>query len=143
MLFNSFQFLFVFLPITLIGALWLQQRNTMAFIWWTIAASLIFYGAWQVQTLWVLCLSLVVNYGVALLIDKSTGLPRRLWLTVGLTWNLGLLGYFKYTNFAGDLITQLFGDDPGWTHVVLPVGISFFTFQKIAFLVDAYKGDVA
>jgi alginate O-acetyltransferase complex protein AlgI len=143
MLFNSFQFLFVFLPVTLAGALWLQQRNTMAFIWWTITASLIFYGAWQVQTLWVLCVSLVVNYGVALLIDRSAGLPRRLWLTAGLVWNLGLLGYFKYTNFAGDLIGQLFGDDPGWAHVVLPVGISFFTFQKIAFLVDAYRGDVA
>jgi alginate O-acetyltransferase complex protein AlgI len=143
MLFNSFQFLFAFLPLTLIGALWLQQRNTMAFIWWTTAASVIFYAAWQVQTLWVLCLSLVVNYSAALLIGKSKGLPRKLWLTAGLTWNLGLLGYFKYTNFAAELITQLFGADPGWAHVVLPVGISFFTFQKIAFLVDAYRGDVA
>ncbi len=143
MLFNSFQFLFLFLPITLIGGLWLQQRNTTAFIWWMIAASMIFYGAWQYQTLWVLCVSLVLNYLIALAIDRSVGVPRKLWLTAGLLWNLGLLGYFKYTNLAGELITQFFGDDPGWAHVILPVGISFFTFQKIAFLVDAYRGEVA
>ncbi len=143
MLFNSFQFLFLFLPVTLIGGVWLQAWNTNAFIWWMIATSLIFYGAWQLQTLWVLCVSLVINYVVALLIDRTEGLRRKAWLTAGLVWNLGLLGYFKYTNFLGDVITEVSGKDPGWAHVLLPVGISFFTFQKIAFLVDAYRGEVA
>jgi D-alanyl-lipoteichoic acid acyltransferase DltB (MBOAT superfamily) len=141
MLFNSFQFLFLFLPVTLAGALWLERRSQAAFIWWLIVASLVFYGVSSPQYLWFLCLSVIVNYATALLIERSVAQTRRFWLIAGLAWNLSLLGYFKYTNFLGATIGDVTGHDLGWAYVVLPVGISFFTFQKIAFLVDTYRGD--
>src|SRR5690606_26833824 len=122
-------------------ALWLEHRSQPAFIWWLIIASLVFYGVSSPQYLWFLCLSVVVNYAIALLIERSAAQFRRSWLIVGLSWNLGLLGYFKYTNFLGETLRDITPYDPGWAHVVLPIGISFFTFQKIAFLVDTYRGD--
>lgn len=140
MLFNSAGFLFVFLPITAAVGLWLQRRDRRAFIVWMILASLVFYGSWHPTTLWVLCASLVINFGLARAMENAAGGIRRMWLVAGLAWNLGLLGYFKYTNFLADVIEDLAGSDPGWATVILPVGISFFTFQKIAFLVDIYTG---
>lgn len=143
MLFNSFQFLFLFLPATLLGALLLERWSRKAFIVWLIGASVVFYGAWNPRFLWILCLSLVLNYAIALLMERSAGNARRIWLVIGLVWNLGLLGYFKYTNFLGTTIEELTGHDPGWPEVILPIGISFFTFQKIAFIIDSYRGQTA
>jgi D-alanyl-lipoteichoic acid acyltransferase DltB (MBOAT superfamily) len=143
MLFNSFQFLFLFLPLTLAGALWLENRSRTALVWWLIGASIVFYGAWNARFLWVLGLSILVNWSVALAIVRASGRWRQSLLVLGLVWNLALLGYFKYTNFLGATLRDLSGYDPGWAEVVLPIGISFFTFQKIAFLVDAYRGEAS
>lgn len=140
MLFNSFEFLFGFLPIVLlvfyvVGACgW--QRATMA---WLVAASLFFYGWWNPVYLGLLIGSIIFNYviGCALVGSKSA---RKQWLLLGITGNLALLGYFKYANFFIGNANILFDTNLSIGEVILPLGISFFSFTQIAFLVDAYRG---
>ncbi|MDE2240643.1 MAG: MBOAT family protein [Rhodospirillales bacterium] len=123
MLFNSRLFVLVFLPLALGGFLALGRRRNAA-LWWLLGCSLFFYGWWKPPLLALLLGSIGVNYAIA-------GLARRkTWLVAGLAFNLGLLGWFKYAGMFGV---------PG---IVLPLGISFFTFQQIMFLVDSYKGVV-
>ncbi|MDE1883179.1 MAG: MBOAT family protein, partial [Rhodospirillales bacterium] len=120
MLFNSKLFVLGFLPLALGGFLALGRRRNAA-LWWLLGCSLVFYGWWKPPLLALLLGSIGVNYALA-------GLARRkAWLVAGLVFNLGLLGWFKYAGMFGV---------PG---IVLPLGISFFTFQQIMFLVDTYR----
>jgi alginate O-acetyltransferase complex protein AlgI len=102
------------------------------------AASLFFYGWWNARYLWILLLSIGCNAGFSLALIR--GEPKqRLWiLLTGLGFNLFLLGYFKYASFLADNVSLLLGVDWKVEPQSLPLGISFFTFQKIAFLVDVY-----
>ncbi|NGZ87104.1 MBOAT family O-acyltransferase [Duganella aceris] len=129
MLFNSFGFLFFYLPVVLGGYLllsrWAPGRTTA----WLAVASLFFYGYWDVRFLPLLMASITFNFWVARRMSAS-GRRRKPWLGFALAANLALLGCFKYANF---LLWQ------DWA-IVLPVGISFFTFTQIAFLVDCYRG---
>ncbi len=140
MLFTSAQFLFQFLPATLIGFLALQRakRPRLAAAWLTIA-SLVFYSWWRPQNLPLLLGSMAVNYtlGGAIVRRQSKAL-----LAAGIAFNLALLGWFKYAMFAVATADAWLARD--WTvpHVILPLAISFFTFQQIAYLVDAYGGRV-
>ena len=123
MLFNSRLFILAFLPLALGGFLALG-RWRRASLWWLLGCSLFFYAWWKPELLALLLASIGVNYALARLVRQ------RAWLVAGLAFNLGLLGWFKYAGMFGL---------PG---VVLPLGISFFTFQQIMFLVDSYKGEV-
>ncbi|MDH3912603.1 MAG: MBOAT family protein [Rhodospirillales bacterium] len=108
---------------------------------WLVAASLFFYGWWNPVYVPLLLGSVLFNYGVGLLLGNApTAGPRRLLLAVGVAGNLGLLGYFKYANFFVDNVAQF--ADIGWSpgEIILPLAISFFTFQQIAYLVDASRG---
>ena len=143
MLFNSYQFIFGFLPAICISyfvvARFWGRRAGMAVL---VAGSLFFYGWWNEQYLWILLLSIGCNAGFATALIRSES-RQRIWiLLVGLGFNLFLLGYFKYASFLAENVSELFG--LGWSieQQPLPLGISFFTFQKIAFLVDAYVGGV-
>lgn len=136
MLFNSLEFVFLFLPSTatvffLLGG---SGCHRLA-ISWLVAASLFFYGYWNLWYLPLIVLSVLFNYlaGVALSREKHKWV-----LVVGIALNLGLLGYFKYANF---LIENLPFLSLSALHVVLPIAISFLTFEQIAYLVDTYKGD--
>jgi len=144
MLFNSYTFIFLFLPITLVVffALVARASRRMA-IGWLVACSLFYYGWSRPANLVLLGASLVFNYGLGIYLGRHGGKRRgKSALVFGLAANLGVLCYFKYANFFLRTVDQLAGT--GWSagDIILPLGISFFTFQKIAYLVDAYRGRV-
>ena len=141
MLFTSAQFLFQFLPATLIGFLALQhmRKPRLAAVWLTIA-SLVFYSWWRPENLPLLLLSMAVNYTLGGIVLRR---QSRLLLAVGILFNLGLLGWFKYAGFAVATADALLARDWNVPHIILPLAISFFTFQQIAYLVDAYGGKVS
>lgn len=143
MLFNSFPFLFVFLPIALAGFLAIIRYST---VWnataWVVLASITFYGYWKLAYVPILVGSILFNYVTAVAIAKA---PTRaggcMLVTIGVAANLALLGYFKYANFVAEFLAQASADGAQpfvlATHE-LPIGISFYTFLQIAFLVDVY-----
>jgi alginate O-acetyltransferase complex protein AlgI len=146
MLFNSYTFIFIFLPATLVVYHGLQKAGLVRASRLALTlASLFFYGWWNPIYLLLLVPLTLANYALARQMAPRQGhlAPHaRLLLVVGLAMNVGALGYFKYANFFVDNANNLLGMDLFLARVVLPLGISFFTFQKIAFLVDAYRGKV-
>jgi D-alanyl-lipoteichoic acid acyltransferase DltB (MBOAT superfamily) len=144
MLFTSEVFLFLFLPITLFVFFLLGARGwrRMA-IAWLVAASAFFYGWFRSDYLLLLAILILFNYawGIKLSRDHRSGRPRKINLAFGLAVNLGVLGYFKYTNFLIENANALFHSSFALEKIILPIGISFFIFQKIAYLVDAYRGE--
>jgi len=147
MLFNSYQFIFLFLPIALIGYFALGRFGNLAAVIWLALASLVFYSAsnWQFVLLLLLLLaSVAFNYAIGLLLitNRQRIVPRFTVLTIGVAADLLVLGYFKYAGFLAANLDAIFST--GLTlDILLPVGISFYTFTQIAFLVDAYRGNVA
>jgi alginate O-acetyltransferase complex protein AlgI len=144
MLFNSFPFIFGFLPLSLLVFHGLRRAGfERSSIFALTLLSLLFYGWWNPVYLLLLVPLMLVNYAIAVQIaphgNQRSGFEKPL-LIVGLVTNVAVLGYFKYANFFVDNLNTLFGLDVFLAHVVLPLGISFFIFQKIAFLVDAYRG---
>ena len=144
MLFNSYSFIFLFVPFSLLGY-WLIGRfaaGRTPLLVWLIGCSVIFYTIWNPVNLLIIAPSIAVNYGLALLIrDKlDAAKPEERgasWLLyLGLAFNLCFLGYFKYHNFFLDSVNRLAGTHWPLAEILLPLGISFITFQKIAFLVD-------
>ena len=137
MLFNSYVFIFLFLPVTLLIYTALvhsgRKESSMA---WLVAASLFFYGWWNPVYLVLITGSMIFNYCTGVLLS---GRRDRLVLVTGIAINLGLLGYFKYADFFVKNVNTIFGLDWNLQHIVLPLAISFFTFQQIAYLVDAYR----
>ncbi len=142
MLFNSYAFIFAFLPVALIGfgILGALGWRTAGFVW-LIVCSMVFYAYWSRVFLLLLLFSLTVNYLIGTVwLGARDSAVRKTGLIVGVVFNLGALGYFKYANFAVATVERILGRaGPEW-HIILPLGISFFTFQKIAYLVDTYKG---
>ena len=146
MLFNSYIFIFVFLPLT-VAVYHLLRGNgfVRTAIFSLVVASLIFYGWWSLQYLGLLLGLVAVDLVIAKQIAKWRDTNRRmakLLLVIGLAVNLSALAYYKYANFFVDNVNALFGVDLALATIVLPIGISFFTFQKIAFLLDLYVGKV-
>jgi D-alanyl-lipoteichoic acid acyltransferase DltB (MBOAT superfamily) len=144
MLFNSFEFLSVFLPIVVVGFLLLRWLGSqIVLLIWLIASSLFYYGWWDWRFLWLIGASILVNYvvGQALVaLAGPSGEPlRKPTLIAGIVFNLAVLGYFKYFNFFLDNLSTLTGHNFGADRIILPIGLSFITFQKIAFLVDVYQ----
>ena len=149
MLFNSPVYIFMFLPIVLVVYFILNRyRLITAAKTWLVLASLFFYGYWDADYLLLIGLSIIVNFvtGREICASKQKGqtftsrhISRKKLLVLGITFNLGLLGYFKYAHFLIDNINWISGADYQIAHIVLPLAISFFTFQQIAFLVDSYK----
>ena len=142
MLFNSYPFLLLFLPVTLIGYILLGRTvGRGASFGWLVAASLFFYGWWNWFFLSLLLASLLFNYAAGTWLGKlDRHPPAKLVLGVALAFNLGFLGYFKYANFFKENVNALLGANWPITEILLPLGISFYTFQKIAYLVDSYQG---
>lgn len=142
MLFNSHIFIFVFLPIVFLGFYGIARASrTLAALWLTLA-SLFFYGWWDVRYVGLLLGSIVFNYGAGYLIGHNFLHRAKLLLIGAIVFDLVLLGYFKYTNFFIENLNVLTGTALLTTEIVLPLGISFFTFTQIAFLVDTYQGKV-
>lgn len=159
MLFNSVLFIAVFLPLALAGWYVLQRLENPVFAkLFLIGMSFWFYGYFNVRYLWILIVSLIFNYGISALFQRlraetgegkrertesekghsPNGMPERMVLLMGLAGNLGLLFYFKYFNFFIDNCNFLFHSDITVEKIALPLGISFFTFQQISYVVDRY-----
>jgi D-alanyl-lipoteichoic acid acyltransferase DltB (MBOAT superfamily) len=144
MLFNSYEFIFAFLPITLLGFYLLGSRSRNLALFWLVLASLFFYAWWRPINILIIAPSIAVNYGLARALQRlvASGDSRRssarAVLALGIVFNVCFLGYFKYVNFLGTIAHDVAGVDFVVTEVVLPLGISFITFQKIAFLIDVY-----
>jgi len=149
MLFNSYPFLFGFFPVTLLVFFCLGRFNHAAAAAWLALASLFFYGYWSVAALPLLVVSICVNYWFGLRVSPEAGTSqkvRRVSLYAAVTLNLGCLAYFKYANFfienANLALHAASAAEIPVLNVVLPIGISFFTFTQIAFLVDCHEGKV-
>lgn len=139
MLFNSIQYLFIFLPLVVCGFHLLRLfGNGRVMNVFLALASLVFYGSWAPEYLLLIGFSVCANYIIGRSIPKA-GNPRPL-LLLGFAINLGLLAYFKYAQFVLDNVMHVFGAGAAPAlNIILPIGISFFTFQQISFLVDTYR----
>jgi len=141
-LFNSPEFLLVFLPVTVAGY-WLLRGFGVdrVALGWLAAMSLVFYGWWNPAYLWLLLGSIAANYGLGIAIGRAaTPTARRSVTALGIGLNLALIGYFKYANFFLDTLDRVLGTRWQIPAIVLPLAISFFTFQQIAYLVDVARG---
>ncbi len=143
MIFNSYIFLLVFFPIAWVG-FWALKGKQPRYIWLTLA-SYLFYGYWDWRFTGLLLVSTMIDFYVARQIPKHTGRNKKLVLFVSLLANLGMLAFFKYFNFTVDSLQslfRLFQLSPTLPNldIILPVGISFFTFQTMSYTIDVYRG---
>jgi len=141
MLFNSYEFIFAFLPLVLIFYFYLnsigQNRLSKLFL---VSASLFFYAWWNVNYLPIILASMVFNYFVGKYLNHKNRHKKKM-LTLAIILNLSLLSYFKYYDFFIENFNLLFNLNSGLLYLALPLAISFFTFQQIAYLVDSYRGE--
>ena len=134
MLFNSHEFLFVFLPATLLGFYLLGRFSRQSAILWLILTSLLFYGWWRPLNILIIAPSIVINYILSsflLRLYQRGDSPRlsRAVLLLGILFNVLFLGFFKYADFVYGAINDTFGANLILLHVILPLGISFITFN--------------
>jgi len=143
MLFNSFIFIFIFLPITLIVYFFIGRYGYRKIaISWLVIASLFFYGWWNTSYLFLLVGSIIFNYLLGLLLSgQRSQLHKKGLLIFGITVNLVAIGYFKYAGFFISNVNVIFEQNYTFDNIILPLAISFFTFQQIAYLVDAYRSE--
>lgn len=139
MLFNSYEFILLYLPFTLFvyyrAAKYFGNSCAKNFL---IFMSLVFYSYWDIDNLPILLTSIIVNYIFGHLLSQK---KSKTLLAGGVAFNLAFLGYFKYTDFVIQNINALLGMELPLQHIVLPLGISFFTFTQTAYLADVYRGE--
>ena len=142
MLFNSYQFILIFLPVALLGYQVAGWFHRSAVVVWLGLVSLAFYAYWRPELLYILVFSIVLNYVAGGLISRQipNRVSSRAWLIAAIVLDLGALCYFKYLFPSLNFLSGAFGSSKHWADVVLPLGISFFTFTQIAFLVDLHQG---
>jgi alginate O-acetyltransferase complex protein AlgI len=146
MLFNSYVFIFGFLPVVLAGFYLLGTRRPDWALLWLTAASLLFYAWWRPLNVLLIAPSILINYGISRFLERSIAnrpAAARTALIAGIIFNLCFLGYFKYLTFGEQTLNDLFGAGLPLAQVILPLGISFITFQKIALLVDVHAGRIS
>lgn len=142
MLFNSWVFIFFLCAILPVY----YSLNTRPQIFFLVGASCFFYGYWDYRFLSLIILSVLLNYFLALRIQPATKKGRKILVVIGLCCNLGFIGFFKYFNFFIDTfssISQALGFSPftSTLRIILPLGISFYTFQAMAYIINVYRGD--
>ena len=143
MLFNSIQFA-VFLPIVFV-LYWLLRRELRWQNLLVLVVSYVFYGWWDVRFLLLIALTSASSFATGLLIGRSRGSGRKVWLWANVGLNLAVLGLFKYYDFFAQTFADLFlggRADGVLLHLVLPVGISFYTFQALSYSIDVYRRTV-
>jgi D-alanyl-lipoteichoic acid acyltransferase DltB (MBOAT superfamily) len=141
MLFNSYTFLFAFLPAAVLGFAWMNRWRRHAGTAWLLACSLLFYAWWEARFLLLLVPSIALNFALARALGRLPRGSRARFalLAAGVGANLAAIGVFKYADFVGRSASALLGSEWVALTLTLPLGISFFTFQQIAFLVDAHR----
>lgn len=141
MLFNSVEFIFLFLPVTWVGfVVLLKYKGGRLVTVWLTLTSFFFYWYWNSDYILLLLSSILVNFllGRTLVLSDRLQLERKRLYISGVIFNIALLGYFKYTNFFIDSVNEMSGFDWDVGTIILPIGLSFFTFQQISFLKDSY-----
>lgn len=138
MIFSSITFLYYFLPITIVLYFLTPQRHRNVTL---LLVSLFFYGWSEPRIVFYMLLTITVNYVLGLLIEQKPQ-QKKLWLTMSVVFCLGSLGYFKYADFFIESFNQATGLSLKLLNVALPVGISFYTFQVLSYVIDVYRGDV-
>jgi len=145
MLFNSYEFIFAFLPLSFFIYFYLLHKRLIigakAFL---VFSSLFFYSWWNIAYLPLILSSMLFNYALGNTLNydpKKLKISKKTILAFGIIANVALLSYFKYSDFFLENINLLFGADIPLLHLALPLAISFFTFQQIAYLVDSYRGE--
>lgn len=137
MIFSAPEFIFIFLPIAFAGFFLFGRVRPFFAVLWLLGASLVFYGSWRIDFLPLLLGSMLFNFYIGKLIIRTNSTPL---LVFGIVANLGALIWFKYAGFLAELTNSLTDAGLPIPHVVLPLAISFFTFQQIAYLVDIHAG---
>lgn len=143
MLFNSSEFILIFLPIVLIVYYALNKLRLIKIgTAWLVMASLYFYSAWNINFLPIIITSMIFNYsiGSTLIGNLKFKIDKKFLLIFGITGNLLILGYYKYFDFLIQNINSIFHQNFNYMNIILPLAISFFTFQQIAYLADSYNG---
>ncbi len=137
MVFSSSVFFMAFLPITLVLYFLIPERFLKVRNLWLLIASLIFYSWGEPKYIAVMAFSIVFNYVMGRLVSRSKAL-----LVFCLFGNLAILGFFKYTDFLIGTVNDLFGGSISLLNIALPIGISFYTFQTMSYIIDVYRGKV-
>src|SRR5262245_51651006 len=135
MLFNSGEFVFAFLPAAVIGFFLLGAVGQRWALLWLIGVSIFFYAWWRPLNVFIIAPSILINFAIARVIELLNGSGTRpevtrLVLVLGIAFNIAFLGFFKYVDFLSGSINDAFGTNLILLHVILPLGISFITFQK-------------
>ena len=143
MLFNSYVFIFAFLPISFFLYFYLNKKSTLLAKSFLVFSSLFFYSWWNIFYLPLILGSMFFNYTLGQKLNTRTQkiLTPKITLSLGILANLSLLGYFKYSDFFIENFNFFFNTNTQLLHLALPLAISFFTFQQIAYLVDSYRGE--
>ena len=146
MLFNSFEFLFGFLPLVVVVYFMLGHISRRWALRWLVIASLFFYGWWRPLNVLIIAPSVLINFAAARILQRLSKRERQhgaqIVLLAGIGFNVAFLGYFKYSNFLVSAVNDALGAHLVFAKVILPLGISFITFQKIAFLIDVHAGRI-
>ena len=143
MLYNSYAFIFLFLPVAFAGFFIVARASHQLAALWLACASLFFYGWWNPKYVALLLASILFNFAMGYLIGRRRGedaAKAKTLLTLAIVANLALLGYYKYANFFIATYNAAAHQNVLMMDIILPLGISFFTFTQIAFLVDVYRG---
>lgn len=140
MLFNSYEFIFLYLPVTFLGFFFIARHSHRGAVLWLAIASLLFYSWWSPKFVFLLLASILFNFTMGYLIDQTKPLKKAQSILVfSIAADLLLLGVFKYANFFIETAHSA-GFQWNSLNIVLPLGISFFTFTQIAYLIDVYRG---
>lgn len=139
MVFSSAIFLLMFLPIVFVLNYFVKEEYSNVLL---LLASLIFYSWGEPYLVLLMLVSIVVNWAVGRILDKADSNKKRITLVVGILWNLGILGYYKYAGLFVSILNEICNREIlPVPEIALPIGISFFTFQAISYIVDVYRGD--
>lgn len=139
MVFSSFTFLFIFLPLVLLTYFLAKKRQLRNIV--LLVFSLIFYAWGEPVYVILMLLSIIVNYFIALKIERRKR-GKKKWMIIDVIFNLGVIGFFKYGNFIIQNINSIFHSNIGEMDLALPIGISFYTFQVLSYVIDVYRKTV-
>lgn len=139
MVFSSFTFLFIFLPLVLLTYFLAKKRQLRNIV--LLVFSLIFYAWGEPVYVLLMLLSIIVNYFLALKIERQKR-GKKKWMIIDVIFNLGIIGFFKYGNFIIQNINSIFHSNIGEMNLALPIGISFYTFQVLSYVIDVYRKTV-
>lgn len=141
MLFSSTSFIYLFLPSVILIYYTILRKSRLLQNVFLLAASLVFYAWGEPRFVFVMMASIVINWLFGLMIDKNRDKRRltKVLVSTDVLFNLALLFVFKYLGFAGQIFHGMTGIDPGLPEIALPIGISFFTFQAMSYVIDVYR----